>query len=179
MLRQNDTVIVVVDIQGKLAQMMTDKTEVYKNAKIMISGAQILELPIILTEQYPEGLGFTIPEIAELLQGIEPITKTSFSCCGEDRFNSALETLGRKQVVLIGIETHVCVWQTAYDLLAAGYEVFVVADAVSSRKAANKNIGLEKMRDAGAVLTCTETALFELMKKSGGEKFKQISRLVR
>ncbi len=142
-------------------------------------GAQALDVPILLTEQYPEGMGSTIPEIAELLDGVKPLAKTSFSCCGDDGFTEAFANVGREQALLVGIETHICVWQTAYDLLESDYEVHVVADAVSSRKAENKHIGLENMRDSGAIMTCTETALFELLRVAEGPKFKKILKLVK
>ena len=179
MLRVDDTVLVVIDVQGKLAQLMHNKTELFKNLRTMILGAQVLDVPILLTEQYPQGMGATVPEVAELLEGVAPITKTSFSCCGENGFTEAFAALGREQAVLVGIETHVCVWQTAYDLLESDYAVHVVADAVSSRSADNKHVGLENMRDSGAILTCTETALFELLRVAEGPQFKEILKLVK
>lgn len=179
MLRADDTVLVVIDIQGRLAQMMEKKETLFKNQRLMIQGASALELPILLTEQYPQGMGGTIPEIAELLDGIEPIAKKAFSCCGESNFNSALKDVGRHQVLLIGIETHVCVWQTASDLLDSGYEVHVAADAVSSRSADNRKIGLEKIRDAGGTITCVETALYELMRVGEGPTFRKVLELVK
>jgi nicotinamidase-related amidase len=179
MLKLEDTVLVVIDIQGKLAQLMHQREELFNNARLMIKGAQILEVPILLTEQYPQGLGPTIPEIAELLEDIEPITKIAFSCCGEKNFNEAFAHLGRKQALLVGIETHVCVWQTVHDLLESEYEVHVAADAVSSRSPVNKEIGLQKMRDAGAKITCVETAFFELMRVAEGPQFKAVSKLLK
>jgi len=179
MLRVDDTVLVVIDVQGKLAQLMHEKTALFNNLRTMISGARALDVPILLTEQYPQGMGTTIPEIAELLTGVEPITKTSFSCCGEPVFMEAFAKLEREQALLVGIETHVCVWQTAYDLLESDYEVHVVADAVSSRSVDNKRIGLDNLRDTGAVITCTETALFELLRVAEGPRFKEILKLVK
>ena len=179
MLKVDDTVLVVIDVQGKLAQLRHNKEELFKNLRTMILGAQILDVPILLTEQYPQGMGTTVPEIAELMEGVKPITKTTISCCREDAFTEAFADLGREQALLVGIETHVCVWQTAYDLLEAEYAVHVVADAVSSRSAENKHIGLENMRDSGAILTCTETALFELLRVAEGPQFKEILTLVK
>jgi nicotinamidase-related amidase len=178
-LKLDDTALVVIDVQGKLAQLMHNRTELFKNLGLTIQGAQVLGIPILWTEQYPKGLGPTVPAVAELLPAIRPIAKNAFSCCGEPAFMSALEPLGRRQIILTGIETHVCVHLTALDLLDAGYEVQVIADAVSSRTVENRHIGLEKMRDAGAVITSTETALFELMKVAEGPQFKQISKLVK
>lgn len=179
MLVLEDTVLVVIDVQGKLARLMHEKDELFKNIRLMIQGAQILDVPILLTEQYPEGLGPTVPEIAELLQDIQPITKTAFSCCGEEVFNQAFADLGREQALLVGIETHVCVWQTAHDLLASEYDVHVAADAVSSRNPDNKQIALKRMRDVGAEITCVETALFELMRIAEGPRFKEVSKLIK
>ncbi len=178
MLEIDNTVLVVIDVQGKLAQLMHEKADLFGNIRKLIQAAGVLEIPIIWTEQYPAGLGPTIPEIAELLTG-EPIAKISFSCCGERRFVEAMGELGRNQVLLCGIETHVCVYQTAVDLLGTAYEVEVVADAVSSRTPDNKDIGLAKIKDAGADITSVETAIFELLKAAEGEKFKAILRIVK
>ncbi|MCK4624429.1 MAG: hydrolase [Phycisphaerae bacterium] len=178
MLKVDNTILVVIDVQGKLAQSMHEKASLFENLTKLIQAAGILEIPIVWTEQYPEGLGPTIPEIAELLPG-EAISKVAFSCCGERRFVEAMEKLGRNQVLLCGIETHVCVYQTAIDLLGTAYEVEVVADAVSSRAPDNKAIGLGKMQAAGASITCVETAIFELLEVAGGEKFKAILSIVK
>lgn len=179
MLNIDNTVLVVIDIQGKLAALMHEKEAVYQNVNRLIKGAKSLELPILWTEQYPEGIGPTIPEIAETLEGIKSIPKMTFSCCRNDEFLSALEATGCKQVLVTGIETHICVYQTTLELLDAGYEVEVVADAVSSRTPANKTIGLDKMKTAGAGITGTETALYELLKIASGPKFKEILKIVK
>ncbi|MDY7010272.1 MAG: hydrolase [Planctomycetota bacterium] len=178
MLEIDNTVLVVIDVQGKLAQSMHEKADLFENVAKLIKAVGILEIPIIWTEQYPEGLGPTIPQISELMTG-EPIAKVAFSCCGERRFTEEMERLNRRQVLLCGIETHVCVYQTAVDLLESGHEVHVAADAVSSRTAANKDIGLAKMKDAGAAVTSVETALFELLKVAKGEKFKAVINIVK
>ncbi len=145
----------------------------------MIRGVQVLGIPIIATEQYPQGLGPTIPAIAQLFSKVQPIPKLSFSCCGDERFMKELKALNRTQVLIAGIESHVCVYQTAIDLLDSGYEVQVVADGVSSRTAENREIGLQRMSRAGARLTSTEMALFELLKIAKGDKFKEISQIVK
>jgi len=179
MLSSEETVLVVVDIQGKLAQLMHDREGLFSNAKKMIRGAGILELPIIWVEQNPRGLGPTVPEIAELMPGISPISKMTFSCAGNSEFTRRLESLGRKHVLLLGIETHVCIYQSAMDLLELGYRVHVIADAVSSRTEENKRLALTKIRDLGATLTTTETALFELLKVAEGPRFKAMLEIVR
>jgi nicotinamidase-related amidase len=158
MLQKENTVLVVIDIQGKLAQLMHQKEAVYQNVNRLIEGAKVLDMPIIWTEQYPEGLGGTIPAVAATLEGVRPIPKMTFSCCQNDEFQIALKASGRQQILITGIETHICVYQTTIELLEAGYEVEVVADAVSSRTPENKKIGLDKMQRAGAGITGTETA---------------------
>ena len=179
MLTVESSVLVVIDVQGKLAQLMHGKEALFENLRRIVQGAQVLGVPILCTEQNPAGLGPTIPEVAEALGDVVRLPKLSFSCCGDERFVRELEDLGRKQVLLTGIETHICVYQTAVDLVARGCEVHVVADAVSSRTQENKAIGLRKMTDAGACLTSVETALFELLRVAEGAQFKQILRIVK
>jgi len=179
MLNIDSTALVIIDVQGKLATLMHQKDELYDNLAKIIKGARVLDLPIIWNEQIPDKLGSTIPEIAEILQGMEPLAKTTFSCCGNSNFQARLENSKRRQILLVGIETHVCVYQTAIDLLGAGYEVYLVADAVSSRTLENKQIGIEAMKDAGAKITSVEMALFEMFKIAQGEKFKQVIEIVK
>ncbi|WP_321495660.1 hydrolase [uncultured Desulfobacter sp.] len=179
MLDIENTVLLIIDIQGKLAHLMDRKEMMFSNVQKLIKGVQVLGIPILWVEQNPKGLGPTIPEIATLMPDIEPIGKMSFSSCGNDQFMQALKALGRKQILVSGIEAHICVYQTTADLLVLGYEVQVAADAVSSRNSENKEIGLQRMKDLGAGLTCVETALFELLKVAEGEQFKQIIRIVK
>jgi len=179
MLTVENTALLIIDVQGKLAQLMQGKEVLFENLQRMIKGAQILGIPIIWTEQNPRGLGPTIPEVAPLLSNSQPIHKLSFSCCGNEDFMRELRALNRKQILITGIEMHICVYQTAMDLINLGYEVEVVADAVSSRTVENKEIGLEKVRDGGGKLTSTETALFELLKVAEGEKFKEILQIMK
>lgn len=178
-LQHDQAVLVIVDVQGKLAQLMHDKESLFANLKRMAIGAQTLGIPIIWNEQNPVGLGPTIPELAEILSTQQPLVKNTFSCCGNPAFSAALKQSGRTQVLLVGIETHVCVYQTARDLVAAGMTVEVVADAVSSRTAANKAYGLERMKSLGAGVTSTEMALFELLRVAEGDKFKAILKAVK
>jgi nicotinamidase-related amidase len=178
MLEIDNTVLLVIDIQGKLASLMHEKEHLYDNASRMVRAAEVLGIKVICTEQYPNGLGPTVPEIAEHLN-VEAIEKLAFSCCGEEAFVTALKQTGRTQVLLVGIETHICVYQTAMDLLSGGYEVYVVTDAVSSRTESNRDLGLQRMRDAGAVMTSVEMALFEMLKIAKGDQFKQIARIVK
>jgi nicotinamidase-related amidase len=182
-LNREDVVLVVVDVQERLVPAI-DK-DLYarsiKNFKIAIEAAGTLGLPIILTEQYPKGLGPTVPEVLRALEGktYERIEKVSFSCGREEGFLSALAKTTRRQVILIGMETHVCVYQTSVDLINAGYEVFVLDDAVSSRFPHNYQSGIAALRDAGAVVVSTETAVFQLMKVAATPEFKKISSLLR
>jgi len=174
MLTTDKTVLVVIDMQGKLAQSMHRRELLFENVQKIIKGAQVLGIPMLITEQNPKGLGPTIPEIADLVPGVRRIPKLSFSCCGDESFSKELSGLQRRQVLLSGIEAHVCLYQTTVDLVASGYEVHILADAVSSRTAENKAIGLQKMNDAGASITSVETALFELLRVAEGPAFKQI-----
>ncbi len=178
MLTSANSVLLIVDLQGKLAQLMTDRETLFANVVRMIRGAQALAVPILWVEQVPSKLGPTIPEVAQLLPALEPIAKTSFSCAREPAFIAALEQLGRKQVLLVGIEAHICVYQSAADLLAAGYHVEVVEDAVSSRIASDKGVALRKMRSLGISLSSAEMALFELMGDAGHPAFRDVQALL-
>jgi nicotinamidase-related amidase len=171
--------LVVVDVQGKLAQLMHDKDDLFKNLRILIQAANILEIPIILSQQCPDALGATILEIAELLEGIEPVNKSAFSCLGEPQFKAKLDQVARKQVLLCGIETHICIYQTAVDLLKEGYDIHVIADAVSSRTFENKHLALSRIQAEGVKISSTEMALFELLRTADHDKFREIARLVK
>ncbi|MEJ2724213.1 MAG: hydrolase [Deltaproteobacteria bacterium] len=179
MLKTENVILLIVDFQGSLAHSMHGKELLFRNVQNLIKGIQVLGVPILWTEQNPQGLGPTIPEIAHILPNIQPISKMSFSCCRNDRFMQAFKALNRKQVLISGIEAHICVYQTAADMAGMGYEVQVVADAVSSRNIQDKKIGLLKMRDAGISLTSVETALFELLEVAEGKQFKDILKIVK
>ena len=174
-----NTQLVILDIQGKLSQIVYQSEEVLRNSTILIEGCKHLELPIVWVEQMPDKLGVTHPAIAELLSSKTPVKKSSFSAWGNTEFQQQLSANQRKKILLIGIETHICIYQTAIDLLANGYEVSVIADAVSSRTESNKQIGLTMLRDAGATLLSTEAALFALLRTAEHPKFKEIARLVK
>ena len=179
MLTVDNSVMVAIDFQERLFPVMHDKEKLLKNVLKLIKGAQALQVPVIITEQYPKGLGPTLPEIKELIPDMQPIEKTCFSCCDEGNFTNALEATKRKQVLICGIEAHICVYQTAMALLRAGYEVQVVTDCISSRDPENKIVSLFKMGSAGASPTTVETALFELLKVGRGDTFKEISNIVK
>jgi len=179
MITADDTVLLVIDIQGNLAQLMDDKERLFDNAARLIRGARALGVPIVWAEQNPKGLGDTVPQVADALAGLEPVPKMSFSCCGEPRIMKEIEGAGRKNALLAGIETHVCVYQTAMDLLARGYEVYIVADAVSSRASHNKEIALRRLVEEGARLNSVEMALFEMMATAEHEKFREMVKIVK
>ena len=179
MLKIDNTTLLIVDIQGNLAHLMHGKELLFKNVQKLIKGVQVLGIPILWVEQNPQGLGPTIPEIADILKNNQPISKMSFSSCRNDLFLQALNALNRKQVLVAGIETHICVYQTSAELVDLGYDVQVVTDAVSSRNMANKEIGLQRMRDSGVSLTSVETALFELLVVAEGKQFREILKIVK
>ena len=179
MLKIDDTVLVIIDVQGKLATLMHRKDEFFANLVKMVRGAKVLEIPILWNEQLPDKLGPTIPELKEVLADTPLYVKKTFSCCGLDSFNAALTKQGRKQILLMGMETHICVYQSAIDLLRLGHEVHVIADCVSSRIPHNIQIGLDAMKDAGAKITSLEMALFDLMQVAEGDKFRQIVKIIK
>jgi nicotinamidase-related amidase len=168
--------LVVVDVQEAFRKALADFDDVAAAAGVLVSGATELGIPIVVTEQYPKGLGATVPEVADKLpEGIVPVDKVRFSAVEADGFGLD----GRDQALVCGIEAHVCVNQTVLDLLGGGIETQVVADAVGSRTEANRELGLHKMERAGATLTSVETALFELLGGSDAPEFKQVQALVK
>lgn len=179
MLTPETTFLLVIDIQGNLAKAMYGRDVLYENLQKIVRGIQALELPIIVTEQIPEKLGPTIPEIASLFENFTPIPKSSFSCCGDEKIMKAISQVNRRQILITGIESHVCLYQTTVDLIQAGYEVHIVADCISSRTAENRAIGIERMKEAGGKLSSTEMALFELLKVAEGEGFRKIVKIVK
>jgi len=179
MLSTDNTALIVIDVQEKLFRVMLHKEALAENLQKIIKGAQVLEIPQLITEQKPILLGTTIPEIKNLLPHSQPINKSSFSCCGEQKFLNKLSALNCKQLLLAGIEAHICVYQTALELLEKGYEVQVLADCVSSRTEENKKLGLERIKEAGGSITSVEIVLFELMRVAEGGTFKEISKIVK
>lgn len=179
-LNKDDSVLVIVDIQERLAAVMEERDRVIANTLHLIEASRLLKIPVIVTEQYPKGLGPTVKEIRERLKDFyKPLEKITFSCCRDDNFINSLNQIGRKKVILSGMETHVCVLQTCIDLLGYGYNVHIVKDAVCSRSEDNFFTGIDFMRSAGAVITCTETVLFQLLERAGTEEFKVISKRIK
>jgi nicotinamidase-related amidase len=176
---RSSTGLVVVDIQQRLFPVMVQPERLLQNAVRLLRGASVLGLPVFLTEQYPKGLGPTVPDVAKAIPAFAPMEKLAFSACGAAGFVPALKAQKVSEILLCGIEAHVCVAQSCLDLLDEGFNVFVAADAISSRTTQNCRIGLERMRDAGAVIVSTEMALFELVGQAGTEEFKQVLGLVK
>jgi nicotinamidase-related amidase len=175
-LESEQCALIVVDIQEKLLPPIFQKDQLVRNSQLLIRAAGVLKIPAIVSTQYAKGLGKTVPEIASLLPETEGIDKDRFSCFGSDVFCSLLKRLpgNRNTLLLCGMESHICVMQTALAALREGYIVHVASDAVSSRTEWNWKIGLERMRDAGAVISSTEMVIYELMRSSSSPAFKEI-----
>ena len=175
-LEANLCALVVIDIQEKLLPPIFQKEQLIKNSQLLIRLAGVLRMPVLISTQYAKGLGGTVPEIASLLSETEAIDKQMFSCFGSDVFCSLLKRLpgARNTLLLCGMESHICVTQTALAALLYGYLVHVASDAVSSRTKWNWKIGLERMRSAGAIISSTEMMIYELLRSSGAPEFKEM-----
>jgi nicotinamidase-related amidase len=180
-LSADESLLVVIDIQERLCTAMDQQVleQLSSNTAILLEAAHELQVPVAVTEQYVKGLGSTIAPLGEKLGAAPRHEKMAFSSCGCAGFVEQLRTSGRRQIVITGMETHVCVLQTVLELLDAGYQVQVVRDAVMSRSKRNWNTALEEMRQAGAVITCTESVLFQWLRVAGTESFKKLSKLVK
>ncbi len=174
------TALVVIDMQESFRQAISDFAETAARVALVAHAAGLLGVPVVVTEQYPKGLGRTAGEISAVLPaGAEPIEKTAFSSCGAREFLTRLEDKGARQILVCGIEAHVCVNQTTHDLLARGYQVHLLTDCITSRTAQNREAGLDKMRASGALPSSTELALFELLRDARHEQFKAIQKLIK
>lgn len=172
--------LVVIDMQESFRAVVPDFDEVAARIAVAVTGAQLLGVPVVVTEQYPKGLGRTAAEItAALAPEIEPIEKTAFSSCGAQEFVARLEQTGARQVLVCGIEAHICVNQTTHDLLARGYQVHLLTDCITSRTPRSREAGLAKMRRSGAVPSSVELALFELLRDARHDQFKAIQKLIK
>ncbi len=179
-LRAEECALVVIDIQEKLLPPIWEKERLVRNSQLLIRLANIMNIPVVATTQYVKGLGQLVPEIASLLPDTNPMDKLEFGCFGNREFCSAVSQLaGRNTLLLCGMETHICVLQTALGALNQGLNVHVAADAVSSRAELNWKLGLERMRDAGAVISSTEMMMYELMGKSGTPVFKEMLKWIK
>lgn len=174
-LRAEDCVLGVIDIQERLLPPIFEKERLVRNSQLVIRLANLLSMPVVLSTQYSKGLGQTIPEIASLLPNIKAVDKLEFGCFGNGEFCSAIGVLaGRSTLLLCGMEAHICVMQTALGALNQGLTVHVAADAVSSRTELNWKLGLERMKEAGAVISSAEMMIYELLSKSGSAEFKEM-----
>ena len=178
MILPQNSALVVVDAQERLMPVIHCNEVVSRNISTLVQGMNVLQVPVLCTEQYPERLGSTIADIKCHLR-CDPLPKLTFSCFGVEEFNTALDTVNRTNIIVVGVETHVCVLQTVLDLLARGYSPYVVADAVSSRTEQNKEIAISRMAAEGARIVSVEMVLFELLGKAEGDSFKQILQLIK
>jgi nicotinamidase-related amidase len=176
LITREDSVLVVIDVQEKLMPVIASSDRVTENVVRLLKSSEILGLPIILTEQ--EKLGDTLPELLEARSGLQPVRKLDFDCFGCREFTEELRRIGRRTLILCGVETHICVAQTALHA-APDYTVHVVSDGTSSRKEANWQVGLERMRQAGVVITSTEMVIYELLKRAGTDEFRAVLPLVK
>ncbi len=176
---KHNSVAVVVDVQERLFPHIHEHQQLEKNLITLISGLKILDIPLIVTQQYTKGLGKTIPSVAKALGKYDPLEKLTFSCCADPDFMDTLSDLGKNQIILMGIETHVCVLQTAIDLLQRGYQPVIIEDCVSSRKLNDKQVAIERMRHHGMIISTYESILLELCLVAGTEQFKAISTLIK
>jgi nicotinamidase-related amidase len=176
----NQAALVIIDMQEAFRTKIAGFTEIAERIALMVNGARLLNLPIVVTEQYPKGLGHTAVEIkAALAESVEFIEKTTFSSCGVEPFVAQLNQVGAKQVLVCGIEAHICVNQTVHDLLAREFQVHLLTGCILSRQPYDKKVALRKMQASGAILSTIEMALFELMRDAKHEKFKEIQALVK
>lgn len=178
MLKSNDTALVIIDVQGKLAQIVEESELVIQNIVKAVKCANVLELPILWLEQYPKGLGPTVEAISQEIDG-KPIEKITFSAFDTEEFVAALKATGCKNVLITGIEAHICVYQTTKQLLANDYHVEVLADCISSRTNGNREVGLQKMLQLGAEISSVEMAFFEMQQIAKGDTFKAISQIIK
>ncbi|MBN1193070.1 MAG: hydrolase [Coriobacteriia bacterium] len=171
LVERDRAILVLVDVQSRLADVMERRDAVVASSVLLARTCRMLGVPVAITRQYPRGLGDTVPELLEATAGIEPVDKVTFSCVGEPAFVSLLAHTGRRQVILAGMETHICVTQTALGLLAEGYDVQVVADATCSRRESDHLIALDRLRCAGVVVTTSESVIYEALGRAGTEEF--------
>lgn len=178
MITIENSALLIVDVQGKLAEQVQDSSGLLNNLSILIQGARLLSIPIVWVEQLPEKLGLTHPDISQHLSG-KAFEKSTFSAWANSEIRSEIENINRRNWIVAGIECHICVYQTVRDLLHMHYAVHVVSDAVSSRTLHNKQVGLQAMQSAGAKITSTEMVMFEMQEKAEGDVFRQMIKLIK
>jgi len=175
----DQSVLIVVDLQERLVPAVEAPDTTVRNAGILIQAAKRLDVPVVVSEQYPKGLGPTVPELRNLTDGCQVFDKTDFSCADDAAIEKAINDIGRRQMIIAGTEAHVCVLQTAGRLLERGFEVFVVADAASSRAAADRDLAFQRLSAAGAALVSTEMVVFEWLGRAGTPEFKDLQALIK
>ena len=179
LLEKENTGILIIDLQEKLMAVMRQKQSVVDNTIRLLELSKTYELPVLMTEQYPKWLGPTLPEVVETSPSYDPISKMHFNCCDVEAFNESLTPLKCENLIVLGVETHICVFQTCVSLLERGYHVHVPQDAVTSRTDENWQIGLRLMERAGAFITSTETIIYQIMKKAGTPEFKKMLKVIK
>ena len=179
LIRANDSVLVVIDMQDRLVPAMQAPASTLRNAKVLLEAAQACQVPAILTEQYPKGLGATVPEILKAARSSPVIEKLHFSCMEDAQFEEAFRKLGRRQAILAGMEAHICVMQTAASMIEAGFDVFVVSDATASRTTASEAACITRLNATGAGIVTTEMVIFEWLGKAGTPAFKQLLPMIK
>lgn len=179
LMRADESFLLVIDMQTRLAPAISSARDAIANASVLIRAAERLEIPVLAFEQYPKGLGSTVPELRELLPDEAVLEKIHFSCVKESRWTERLDALKRRQAILVGMETHVCVLQAAISLREEGYAPFVVADAMSSRRSENHRAGLDRMRSEGVAIVTTEMVVFEWLERGDTEQFRDLLELIK
>ncbi len=177
-INRTHTALLVIDLQERLMPVIAGKDEIFKNTNILMDGCGVLNVPVILTEQYPKGLGHTCAEV-KIPEGSQPIEKVCFSCVQSIAVLQQLKDKNIQSLILCGVEAHICVLKTALEALQQNFEVHVIADAVGSRVVYNKEIALLRMQQGGAFITSTESVLFQMLNEAGNDEFKAISKLIR
>ncbi|MBY5959563.1 hydrolase [Membranicola marinus] len=175
---RDNTALIIIDVQERLLPVISEGDELIRNVNILISGARIIGIPLLFTEQYPKGLGPTCASVQKE-SGDQVVEKISFSCMGNSTFVEEIKKLNANHLILAGAEAHICVLNTALDALDQNYTVHLVADAVSSLTPANRHFGIERLRQSGAMICTTEMILFQLLKQAGTDTFKRISKLIK
>jgi nicotinamidase-related amidase len=179
LLNSEKTGLLIIDVQEKLVPAINQKDRIIDNIIKLSDLCRLFRLPIILTEQNPEKIGPTLPELKEILPAYEPIPKFHFNCCNVDVFNTSLQSKRLENIIVTGVETHICVFQTTVALMEKGYHVQVPQDAVGSRTEENRQVGLDLMREAGAIVTSVETIIYQILKQAGTDEFRAMLKIIK
>jgi nicotinamidase-related amidase len=179
LLQRENTGILIVDVQEKLMPVMDRQQIMTENINKLLQLCRLFSLPVLLTEQYPRWLGPTVPELKHALSSYEPITKMHFNCCDVAQFNDHLASHSLENIIITGVESHICIFQTCVGLTAKGYQIHVPKDAVSSRTSENRQVGLELMKSAGALITSTEAVIYQILKQADTKEFKKMSKIMK